>query len=54
VNKKTKDLAERIKELPPGTKESAAYREFGEGVDRAEFRKMWIAERVTREDKRDG
>ena len=44
----TGDLAKRIKALPEGAKEADAYREFGDGVDRAEFRKVWIEQRVTK------
>ena len=43
----TATLAKRIKALPEGAKEADAYQEFGEGVDRAEFRKVWIEQRVT-------
>ena len=52
----TGDIAKRIKTLPDGAKEADAYREFGEGIDRAEFRKVWIEQRVTSKakDKADG
>ena len=43
----TGDLAKRIKALPDGAKEADAYREFGDGIDRGEFRKVWIEQRVT-------
>lgn len=40
--KTTDDLAERIKKLPDGTKEAAAYAELGQHFDRPEFRNVWI------------
>ena len=52
----TAALAKKIKALPDGAKEADAYRELGDGIDRAEFRKVWIEQRVTSQskDKADG
>lgn len=46
AEKATQTLAERIKELPPETREAAAYAAVGDGMDRAKFRDAWLAERV--------
>lgn len=42
----TEERIARIKKLPEGTKERAAYEELGTGVSREEFREEWLTHRL--------